>query len=129
MQRHNENAIAFTTYLVNSGKAEKVYYPGLLSHPQYELAKKQMRGFGGMVSADFGTIEKAKKVLNNVKVFTLAESLGGVESLICHPVSMTHASVPKAEREKFGLTDSLVRFSVGIEDVEDLIEDVERALK
>jgi cystathionine beta-lyase/cystathionine gamma-synthase len=82
-----------------------------------------------MVSADFGSIEKAKKVLNNVKVFTLAESLGGVESLICHPASMTHASVPKEEREKMGLTDSLVRFSVGIEDVEDLIKDVETALK
>jgi cystathionine beta-lyase/cystathionine gamma-synthase len=86
-----------------------------------------MRGFGGMVSADFGTLERAKKILNNVKIFTLAESLGGVESLVCHPASMTHASVPKEEREKFGLTDSLVRFSVGIEDVEDLIEDVEKA--
>ena len=107
--------------------AEKVIYPGLKDHPQHELAKKQMRGFGGMVSADFGTLERAKKILNNVKIFTLAESLGGVESLICHPASMTHASVPKEEREKFGLTDSLVRFSVGIEDVEDLIEDVENA--
>ena len=97
-------------------------------HPQHELAKKQMRGFGGMVSADFGSLQKAKKVLNNVKIFTLAESLGGVESLICHPASMTHASVPKEEREKIGLTDSLVRFSVGIEDIEDLISDIERAL-
>jgi cystathionine beta-lyase/cystathionine gamma-synthase len=100
----------------------------LKDHPQLQLAKKQMRGFGGMVSADFGTIDKAKKVLNNVKVFALAESLGGVESLICHPASMTHASVPKAEREKYGFTDALVRFSVGIEDVEDLIRDVEKAL-
>jgi cystathionine beta-lyase/cystathionine gamma-synthase len=128
MKQHDENAIAFADFLVTSGKAEKVIYPGLKEHPQHQLAKKQMRGFGGMVSADFGTIEKAKKVLNNVKIFVLAESLGGVESLICHPASMTHASVPKAEREKYGFTDALVRFSVGIEDVEDLIRDVEKAL-
>ena len=88
-----------------------------------------MSGFGGMVSADFGSLEKAKKVLNNVKIFILAESLGGVESLISHPASMTHATVPKEEREKFGLTDGLVRFSVGIEDIEDLIEDVEKTLQ
>jgi cystathionine gamma-lyase len=129
MKQHEENAKAFAEFLSKSGAAEKVIYPGLKSHPQHELAKKQMRGFGGMVSADFGTLEQAKKVLNNVKVFTLAESLGGVESLICHPVSMTHASVPKTEREKFGLTDALVRFSVGIEDVEDLIADIEIALR
>jgi len=129
MKQHDENAIAFADWLVKSGAAEKVIYPGLKDHLQHELAKKQMRGFGGMVSAEFGSVEKAKKVLNSVKVFTLAESLGGVESLICHPASMTHASVPKEEREKFGLTDSLVRFSVGIEDVEDLIEDVEQAFK
>jgi cystathionine beta-lyase/cystathionine gamma-synthase len=128
MKQHNENAIAFADFLVHSKKVEKVIYPGLKDHPQHQLAKKQMRGFGGMVSADFGTIEKAKKVLNNVKIFVLAESLGGVESLICHPASMTHASVPKAEREKYGFTDSLVRFSVGIEDVEDLIRDIEKAL-
>ncbi len=129
MKQHEENARKFADWLAQTGTAEKVIYPGLTDHPQHELAKKQMRGFGGMVSADFGTIESAKKVLNNVKVFTLAESLGGVESLICHPASMTHASVPKAEREKLGLTDSLVRFSVGIEDVEDLVEDVQLALK
>jgi len=128
MKQHEENARAFADFLLKSGKAEKVFYPGLKHHPQHELAKKQMRGFGGMVSADFGSIEKAKKVLNNVKIFVLAESLGGVESLICHPVSMTHASVPKADREKFGLTESLVRFSVGIEDIEDLIEDIKKAL-
>ena len=93
------------------------------------LAMKQMRGFGGMISADFGNVEMAKKILNNVKVFTLAESLGGVESLISHPATMTHASVPKVERERMGLTDSLVRFSVGLEDIEDLIEDVENASK
>jgi len=129
MKQHDENARAFADFLVASGAAKKVIYPGLESHPQYDLAKKQMRGFGGMVSADFGTLEKAKKVLNNLKIFLLAESLGGVESLICHPASMTHASVPKEERESFGLTDSLVRFSVGIEDVEDLIKDIEKALK
>ena len=129
MKQHEENARAFAEFLSKSGAAKIVIYPGLKDHPQHELAKKQMRGFGGMVSADFGSIEKAKKVLNYVKVFTLAESLGGVESLICHPASMTHASVPKEERDKMGLTNSLVRFSVGIEDIEDLINDVEFALK
>ena len=129
MERHDYNAQQFANYLINSKLAEKVYYPGLISHPQHELAKKQMRGFGGMISADFGNVEMAKKILNNVKVFTLAESLGGVESLISHPATMTHASVPKEERERMGLTDSLVRFSVGLEDIEDLIEDVENASK
>lgn len=128
MKQHEANAIEFARFLEKSGFANKVIYPGLESHPQHELARKQMRGFGGMVSADFGTIERAKRVLNGVKIFTLAESLGGVESLICHPASMTHASVPKDERDKMGLTDSLVRFSVGIEDVEDLIEDVKQAI-
>lgn len=129
MKQHEANANEFAKFLEDSGFAKKVIYPGLKNHPQHELAKKQMRGFGGMVSADFGTLENAKKVLNNVKIFTLAESLGGVESLISHPASMTHASVPKEERDKMGLTESLVRFSVGIEDVEDLIADVEQALK
>jgi cystathionine gamma-lyase len=128
MKQHEENAKVFAKFLSESGASKKVIYPGLNDHPQHELAKKQMRGFGGMVSADFGSIEKAKKVLNNVKIFTLAESLGGVESLICHPASMTHASVPNEEREKYGFTDALVRFSVGIEDVEDLIKDVEKSL-
>ncbi|HSL88609.1 MAG TPA: PLP-dependent aspartate aminotransferase family protein [Ignavibacteriaceae bacterium] len=129
MKQHEENAKAFAAFLSKSGYAERVIYPGLKDHPQYKLAKKQMRGFGGMLSADFGTLKKAKKVLNNLKVFTLAESLGGVESLVCHPASMTHASVPKDERDKMGLTESLVRFSVGIEDIEDLINDVKQALK
>lgn len=129
MRQHEENANAFAKFLSESTYAKKVIYPGLKNHPQHELAKKQMRGFGGMVSSDFGTLEVAKKVLNNVKIFTLAESLGGVESLISHPASMTHASVPKSEREKIGITDSLVRFSVGIEDIEDLIYDVKQALK
>ena len=129
MERHNKNAMEFADFLVNSKIADKVYYPGLKTHPQYELAIKQMRGFGGMISADFGSIETAKKILKNVKVFTLGESLGGVESLINHPASMTHAAVPKEDREKMGLTDSLVRFSVGIEDIGDLINDIENALK
>lgn len=129
MERHNQNAVKLASWLEDSKVAKKVYYPGLPSHPQHELAKKQMRGFGGMISADFGDVEKAKKILKNVKIFTLGESLGGVESLISHPASMTHASVPKEDREKMGLTDSLVRFSVGIEDIEDLIADIENALK
>lgn len=129
MERHNQNAMKIAEFLSESGLAEKVYYPGLKSHPHHELAKKQMRGFGGMISADFGDIEKAKRLLKNVRVFTLAESLGGVEGLISHPASMTHASVPKEDRERMGLTDSLIRFSVGIEDVEDLIADIENAFR
>ncbi len=129
MERHNKNAIAVANFLVESKLGKKVYYPGLASHPQHELAKKQMRGFGGMISWDVGDDELTKKILKNVKIFTLGESLGGVESLISHPASMTHASVPKKDREAMGLTDSLVRFSVGIEDVEDLIEDIKQALK
>lgn len=128
MERHNSNAIAFAKFLVDSGMAKKVYYPGLTSHPQHELAKKQMRGFGGMISADFGNFELVQKLLKNVKVFTLGESLGGVESLLSHPASMTHASVPKEDRERLGITDSLVRFSVGIEDIEDIIADVENSV-
>jgi cystathionine gamma-lyase len=128
MKQHEENAKSIAKFLNESGYAKRVIYPGLENHPQHELAKKQMRGFGGMVSADFRSFEKAKNVLNGVKIFTLAESLGGVESLISHPATMTHASVPKEEREKIGITDSLVRFSVGIEDVEDLIEDIKKAL-
>ncbi len=129
MERHNSNAIAFANHLEKSGYCKKIYYPGLTSHPQHELAKKQMKGFGGMISADFGDVETAKKILKNVKIFTLGESLGGVESLISHPASMTHAAVPQKDREAMGLTDSLVRFSVGIEDIEDLIEDLEQAMK
>ena len=129
MDRHNENAIKIAEYLKKHPKVKKVFYPGLPEHPQHELAKKQMSGFGGMISVEFDTFETAKQFLNNAKVFTLAESLGGVESLLCHPISMTHASVPKEKREKFGLTEKLVRFSVGIEDVEDLIADIEQAIK
>lgn len=129
MDRHNANAIKIADYLKKHPKVKKVFYPGLPEHPQHELAKKQMSGFGGMISVEFDTFETAKQFLNNAKVFTLAESLGGVESLLCHPISMTHASVPKEKREKFGLTEKLVRFSVGIEDVEDLIADIEQAIK
>jgi cystathionine beta-lyase/cystathionine gamma-synthase len=128
MERHNKNAMELAEYLMKAPFIKKVYYPGLLSHPQHELAKKQMRGFGGMVSADLKDMETAKKLLKNVKVFTLGESLGGVESLISHPASMTHASVPKEDREKLGITATLVRFSVGIEDIEDLIADIEQAV-
>ncbi len=128
MDRHEKNANQLAVYFDKNEKVKKVYYPGLPYHPQHELAKKQMRGFGGMISVDFGEIETAKKVVNNVKIFTLAESLGGVESLVCHPASMTHAAVPKEDRDKMGLTESLVRYSVGIEDVEDLIEDIDNIL-
>jgi len=124
MKQHEKNAIEFAKFLENYGYAKRVIYPGLKSHPQHSLAKEQMRGFGGIVSADFGDIKIARNILNGVKIFTLAESLGGVESLICQPYSMTHGSVPKEKKEKLGITESLVRFSIGLEDVEDLIEDV-----
>lgn len=129
MERHNKNAIELVNFLSKSGIAKKIYYPGLSSHPYHELAKKQMSGFGGMVSADLEDENLTKKLLKNVKIFTFGESLGGVESLISHPASMTHASVPKKDRDEMGLTDSLVRFSVGIEDIEDLTKDIEQALK
>ncbi|MCS6874834.1 MAG: cystathionine gamma-synthase [Pyrinomonadaceae bacterium] len=128
MERHDANGRAVASFLAEHPKVEKVYYPGLPSHPQHELAKRQQRGFGGMISFETGSLEKAKIVLENVRLCTLAESLGGVETLICHPATMTHASVPKEKREKLGITDGLVRISVGIEDVEDIIEDLERAL-
>jgi cystathionine beta-lyase/cystathionine gamma-synthase len=129
MERHNSNAIKIAEYLEKASYVKKVYYPGLKSNFQHQLAKKQMSGFGGIILVDLGDMEMVKKFLKKVKVFTLAESLGGVESLVNHPASMTHASVPKEEREKYGLTDTLVRLSVGIEDVEDLIEDIEQAVK
>lgn len=129
MKQHNENAMQIASYLESHPKVQNVFYPGLPSHPQYALAKSQMRGFSGMISLETGSLEKARDFTRALKIFTLAESLGGVESLVCHPVSMTHASVPKEEREKFGLTDGIVRLSVGIEDVEDLIVDIDQALK
>lgn len=129
MRQHNDNAIRMANFLVEHPKVKKVLYPGLPSHPQHALAKKQMRGFGGMVSVEMGSLEAGKQFVKNVRLFALAESLGGVESLICHPASMTHASIPKEERDKLGLTDGLVRLSVGCEDAEDLIEDVRSALE
>jgi O-succinylhomoserine (thiol)-lyase len=128
MERHNQNAMKIAEYLQSHSKVKKVFYPGLETHPQYSIAKKQMRGFGGMVSFEVDNFDTAKKVLYKFKIFTLAESLGGVESLVCHPATMTHASIPKEIREKSGLTDGLIRLSVGIEDVEDLINDIEQAL-
>lgn len=130
MEKHNENATKIAEHLEKNyrDKLKKIYYPGLKSHPQHELAKKQMRGFGGIISVDLGTLDMAVKFFNRLKLFARAESLGAVESLVCHPVSMTHASVPKDEREKFGLTDGLIRLSVGIEDCDDLIEDIQQAL-
>ena len=129
MREHDKNGREIARWLEDHDKVGKVYYPGLPSHPQHGLAKLQMRGFGGMISFDVGDIERGKKVLEGVKVFALAESLGAVESLISHPASMTHASVPREERLNMGLTDGLVRISVGIEDTEDLIADLESALK
>lgn len=128
MEKHQANAFKIAEFLSSHPKIEKVIYPGLNSHPQHELAKKQMYGFGGMVSFDIGSFRAADKFLKKIKLFTLAESLGGVESLIEHPAKMTHASIPREIREKNGITDGLIRASVGIEDAEDLIEDLERAL-
>lgn len=135
MKQHNSNAIKIAKYLVNKSKVLHVNYPGLETHPQHELAKRQQLdphgnpGFGGMISFEMGSRERGKNLLEMVSLFSLAESLGGVESLISHPASMTHASIPKEEREKLGLTDGLVRISVGIEDVNDLIHDLEQALE
>lgn len=131
MQRHCENGKAVAEYLNSHPKVENVYWPGLESHPNHEVAKRQMKDFGGMVSftTKNNSYKDAIKFVENLKVFTLAESLGGVESLAGHPASMTHASIPKEEREKTGVVDSLIRLSVGIEDVEDLIQDLKQALK
>lgn len=128
MERHSENALKFAGFIENETGAE-VRYPFLPSHPQYEIAKKQMSGGSGIVTADFGRdLNETMQIVENLKYFPKAESLGGVESLCCHPASMTHASVPKETRESVGITDSLVRFSVGIESVEDLIADLRAAL-
>jgi len=128
MKAHNENAVAICRALEKDKRISKIYYPGSESHPQFELAKKQMRGSGGIISIELGSYDKAVAFCNGLKIFQIAESLGGVESLVCHPVSMTHGSVPKELRDKFGLTDGLVRLSVGIEDGEDLMEDINNAL-
>lgn len=130
MQRHCENGRAIAMFLRNHPKVDKVYWPGFEHHPNHDVAKRQMRDFGGMMSFTLkgDHLEDAFRVISQTKLFTLAESLGGVESLCGHPASMTHASIPKEEREKAGLKDSLIRLSVGIEDVEDLIEDLKQAI-
>lgn len=128
MDRHCANAMRVANYLLTRSEFTKIYYPGLPDHPQHDLALKQMRNFGGMISADLGSLAKAQSFCAGVKLFAFAESLGGVESLLCHPVSMTHGSVPPETRERLGISDGLVRFSVGIEDAEDLIADIEGAL-
>ena len=127
MPRHDENGREIAAWLAEKIGHENVIYPGLTSHPQHELAKRQMKGFGGMISVLTGSKERAAKILGRVRVFSLAESLGGVESLISHPASMTHASVPAERRAEMGLTDDLIRLSCGVEDVGDLIADLEQA--
>jgi len=130
MQRHCENGEKIARFLKTSAKIDKVYWPGFESHPNHMVAKEQMRGFGGMISFTLlgNNLDEALEIVKKVKLFALAESLGGVESLIGHPATMTHASIPKEVREKSGVVDSLIRLSVGVEDVEDLIEDLQKAL-
>ncbi|HKJ48466.1 MAG TPA: cystathionine gamma-synthase [Christiangramia sp.] len=130
MQRHCENGEAVAKYLRSNPKIDKVYWPGFEDHPNHEIAKRQMSGFGGMISFSTkeNTLESATKLVEKLKVFTLAESLGGVESLAGHPATMTHASIPREEREKTGVVDSLIRLSVGVEDEEDLIADLKQAI-
>lgn len=130
MERHCQNALKIGRYLENHPKVARVLYPGLSSHPQHQLARKQMSGFGGMISVELrGDFESAEKFIRSTNLFALAESLGGVESLICHPATMTHASIPREERLKAGFKDELIRLSVGVENVDDLIEDLENAFK
>jgi len=128
MRQHDENGRIVAQFLSEHPKVRHVYYPGLESHPQHELARRQMSGFGGMISFETGSLENASRVLEGVRLCTLGESLGGVETLISHPATMTHASVPDVERDRLGITDGLVRISVGIEDVDDIIEDLDKAL-
>lgn len=128
MKAHEQNAMKIANYLENHPKVEKVIYPGLASHPQFDIAKKQMKGFGGMITFFLkGGITESRRFLETVKLFSLAESLGGVESLVDHPAIMTHASIPKEVREQLGIYDNLIRLSVGIEDCDDLIADLEKA--
>jgi cystathionine beta-lyase/cystathionine gamma-synthase len=128
MARHNENGMAIAQHLEGHPKVKKVNYPGLSSHPQHKLAAQQMRGFGGMISFETGSLDNARTVLKSVRLCSLAESLGGVETLISHPATMTHASVPAEQRHRLGITEGLVRISVGIEEVEDLVADLDQAL-
>jgi cystathionine beta-lyase/cystathionine gamma-synthase len=129
MRQHEENARSVARFLAEHPRVEKIYYPGLPSHPDHELAKQQMSGFGGMVSFQFkGDMAEVDRVIRRFKVFTFAESLGGVESLVCHPATMTHGSIPKEIREARGLTDTLLRLSIGIEDIADILADLDQAL-
>ena len=128
MQQHSANGMALAEFLAAHPKVKKVYYPGLPSHPQYELAKRQMHGFGGMLAFDLGSMEAARRLLNAVRLHALAESLGGVETLISHPATMTHASVPAERRAAIGIGDGMVRISAGVEDIDDLKEDLTQAL-
>jgi cystathionine beta-lyase/cystathionine gamma-synthase len=128
MERHNANAMALAEFLAAHPKVRRVHYPGLPSHPQHALARKQMCGFGGLISIELGSLDRARTLLESVRLMSLAESLGGVETLISHPATMTHASVPPERRREIGVTDDLVRISVGIEDVEDLRDDLAQAL-
>jgi cystathionine beta-lyase/cystathionine gamma-synthase len=128
MERHDSNGMAVAKYLEKHPKVKKVIYPGLESHPQHAIAKRQQKGFGGMLSFDLGSLDAAKALLNHVKICSLAESLGGVETLISHPALMTHASMPPEKQKEVGITQGLIRLSVGIEDVEDLIADLDQAL-
>ncbi|MFQ5767288.1 MAG: trans-sulfuration enzyme family protein, partial [Acidobacteriota bacterium] len=128
MEAHDSNGRRLAEHLAGHPKVKKVFYPGLPSHPGHDLARRQMNGFGAMISFDLGSVENARCFLNHIHVMTLAESLGGVETLVCHPASMTHASVPPAERQRIGLGDGLVRISAGVEDIEDLLADLNRGL-
>jgi cystathionine beta-lyase/cystathionine gamma-synthase len=128
MQQHNANGLALAGFLSGHPKVKKVFYPGLPSHPQYALAVRQMKGFGGMLAFELGSLEAARRLLNAVRLHALAESLGGVETLISHPATMTHASVPPDRRAALGITDGMVRISAGVEDVDDLKEDLAQAL-
>jgi cystathionine beta-lyase/cystathionine gamma-synthase len=128
MLQHNSNGVAIAQYLESQPKVKHIHYPGLASHPQHEIARHQQRGPGAMISFDLGSAEAAKRLLNSVKLCSLAESLGGVETLISLPALMTHASIPAEIRARIGITPGLVRISVGIEDVEDLIADLDQAL-
>jgi cystathionine beta-lyase/cystathionine gamma-synthase len=129
MDAHHANGMAIAKYLLTKKQVGKIYYPGLPTHPGHKLAKKQMSGFGGMIAFDLGSLARARRFLGRVRLCSLAESLGGVETLISHPATMTHASVPADHRRKLGINDGLVRISVGIEDVEDLIADLENAFR
>ncbi|HAP00842.1 MAG TPA: cystathionine gamma-synthase, partial [Bacteroidetes bacterium] len=131
MERHCYNAKQVVNFLSNHSRVDKIFYPGLTTHINHEIAARQMRDFGGMISFTLkgNKMDDALKVFSGTKLFSLAESLGGVESLIGHPATMTHASIPKEERDKSGLADTLIRLSVGVEDAEDLIADLEQALK